>query len=235
MTKYPPVQFRSLEGATNRALMVTANGVIVPATLLRVEASVPEVEFHETDALVDEKNWRWVSSAGKMLLQARDDTETITNTAMEFDRTGADPTPPRFPVLAASGDRVAQISNVGQLSADNPISPIYATGTLSVASDAVTLPTLPDNCAAVLAVIDTEAGAATDNLDTINVTGTVPEGMRLVVRPLSSGRDITLVHTAAGGSGKIFNSGTQANYTMATQNFATTLTRGFNGVWISTR
>jgi hypothetical protein len=75
-------------------------------------------------------------------------------------------------------------------------SPIVDVGTLVIAGDAITLPAIAANVDRVLVNVDTEAAAATDNLDTINITGTLASGTMLVIRTLVGSRDVTLIDGA---------------------------------------
>ena len=85
----------------------------------------------------------------------------------------------------------------------------YDTGTLVIASGAITLPGVKPNVSLIKVTVDTEGSAATDDLTTITNTGTVEDGTLLVLRSLTSTRDIVVLETGnitlGSGSGSSYS------------------------------
>ena len=79
---------------------------------------------------------------------------------------------------------------------------MHAVGTLTIAAGAITLPAISTEVAIIHAVIDTEAGAASDDLDQIDITGTVTAGTILILRPVTALRDV-VVRSTGGGTGNL--------------------------------
>jgi len=89
-----------LGGSSYAALFNGGNvgiGTTTPDRLLHISSASPEFIVEETDAALDEKQWRWSQSAGVMSLQAIDDAITSASTAILLERSGATVTEVNFP------------------------------------------------------------------------------------------------------------------------------------------
>lgn len=72
--------------------------------------------------------------------------------------------------------------------------PILSTSTLVLAAGVATLPAAKGTVSVISATIDTEAAAATDDLDQINITGSLPNDTILILKSLAGGRVTTVQH-----------------------------------------
>lgn len=70
------------------------------------------------------------------------------------------------------------------------------TGTITISGDAVTIPEAASYIANISLIVDTQGGAASDNLDTINVTGTVAVGTILRVMIINASRNVVLINNS---------------------------------------
>lgn len=86
-------------------------------------------------------------------------------------------------------------SGEGRVSWASP--PVLATGILSIAAGVVTLPAAKGPVSRIAATIDTESAAASDDLDTLAITGSVPAGTELILQSLAGGRITTVKHDPA--------------------------------------
>jgi hypothetical protein len=77
-----------------------------------------------------------------------------------------------------------------------PIGGAQSSGTLTIASGVITLPMFNVSAARMYVSVDTEALAATDDLDTINVTGTIAVGHQIVLHSTNSNRNVVVKHNA---------------------------------------
>lgn len=96
----------------------------------------------------------------------------------------------------------------------------------TIASGAVTLSAVPANTAIIELTIDTEASAATDDLDTVNVTGTVVAGTLLIITTTVNTRDVVCKHN----TGNLVNR-PATDFTLATNN-DTTMYRRSGSSWV---
>lgn len=74
---------------------------------------------------------------------------------------------------------------------------VHDAGTVVLAADVLTLPTLNVGATIMRVLVDTEAAAATDDLSKISPTGTFPNGTLLMISTLNSARDVNIVNTPA--------------------------------------
>lgn len=95
-----------------------------------------------------------------------------------------------------------------------------ASTSLTIASGAVTLPSVLTTTGLLEVILDTEGGAASDDLDTINITGTVNWPLELLLRTTAGTRDVVVKH----GTGNIFL-GTLADHTLTSKNVRARLYR----------
>lgn len=87
---------------SNATDALTVNGGIVASQLqaatvtattqLSVTNNDPIVFMTEPDAPTDAKRWRWISSAGNLLLQAQNDAGSVNNNAWQFIQSAGTPT-----------------------------------------------------------------------------------------------------------------------------------------------
>ena len=95
------------------------------------------------------------------------------------------------------------------------VSGVYGAGLLYIdPAGAITLPVIPSVAAAIEARIDTDELAATDDLTSIVVQGTITTGTLLILRSTNSARDPRIVDSGAGASGNLRLVG-DVSYTLA--------------------
>lgn len=68
----------------------------------------------------------------------------------------------------------------------------FDAGTLVIAGDAVTLPRIPPNTAIIYLQVDTEGGAASDDLNAVVPTGSLETGTLLVLSTVNINRDVSV-------------------------------------------
>lgn len=95
----------------------------------------------------------------------------------------------------------------GKMSASVSGTGIQSMGTKVIASDIVTLNALDSGTSIIYLIVETEASAATDNINSITATGTPADGTLLVVKSGNSARDVTLKHNAGGATNPMRLSG----------------------------
>jgi hypothetical protein len=88
----------------------------------------------------------------------------------------------------------------GTMHASTSGTAIQSMGTKTIASGVVTLNALDSGTAIIRMIVDTEAAAASDDLDSITATGTPADGTLLLVKTASSARDVTLKNNTGGAT-----------------------------------
>lgn len=162
----------------------------------------PVFKLNETDGAVDEKNWRMWSTGSSYYVSLVNDAETIIRNAITIDRAGTN-----IDIISFGGD--VEFGN--KVNYKKGVDKVISAGVISISQ--------------AYHRVDTEAAAASDDLDTINGGST---GDILILQSLNDARDVTL--TAAGN---IKMSG--GSFTLSTSNHTVQLLfDGTNWVEIST-
>lgn len=103
----------------------------------------------------------------------------------------------------------------------------FNAGTITIAAGAVTLPRIRSNTAIIYLIVDTEGGAASDDLTTITPTGSIEDGTLLIVRSANNARDVTMMPTTGGAQNLLI----PKSYELLATNNKHTLTWDAAGSW----
>lgn len=113
---------------------------------VRIYGTAPYIKFYETDAGADSKLWNIIANSSVLSVQAANDADSSSSNAIQVQR---------------SGTTVSAIQLYGTRQVINGFLNIGAPSELTITSGAVTATKSAHT-------IDTEADAASDDLDTIN-------------------------------------------------------------------
>lgn len=186
-------------GVFDAGTLTIASGVV---TLPAIDANISEIRVGlETEGGAATDDLTSVAATGtlgfgvRLSLRAANAGHAVVvkHSASLFCSNAAD-----FP-LASVSDRIEfERNNFGtwhELS-HQPSGGVQTTAKLTIASGAITLPVFNASASRMYVIIETEALAASDDLDTITLTGTMAVGNHIVLHNFNAARNVVVIHNA---------------------------------------